>query len=303
MNGKYLAVMAVAAISISACSTKTPSCSEKDSVDLVTQLMGEHAGKLAESALTFTQIKSEQIVSQIKFDVTNIRTSGHDEATGKYTCDADVVASLPPEAEKVLGNSLATALVFSNGLGSARVNGGKLTESISYTVQLTDDKEHVYVEVPQGGNDVAEAAVALVIRSEVSKAQQKAMSGPAAAQPAVAQGAEAAPPTDAASAEVDPGCPGVDQSTTEGQLECISTKYKAADADLNSTYKQLMSSLAESDKTKLKTEQREWVKSKESKCAEAAKEFEGGTLEQVTKSDCALQQTVERVSYLKAYKK
>lgn len=282
MKWKYLSVIAFLAFALSACSTKTPSCSDPESVSLVKQLFGKHADKTAESVLTSSQFKPEQITSQIKSDVANIRTSGYDKAIGKYTCQADIVVSLPSKAKQLLSNSQVASRLSDNEV--FRVEGENLVESITYTVQLTDDKKHVYVEIPEGGSDVAEAAIALVLLLEVNKAQSVTSPG-------------------ASASEDDPMCPGIDTSSTVGLRECIGIKFKASDANLNSTYKKLMATLSDSEKAKIKSEQREWIKQQKSKCDEAGKEFEGGTFQAVAIDDCYLQTTEERLSYLRSYGK
>lgn len=97
-------------------------------------------------------------------------------------------------------------------------------------------------------------------------------------------------------------CKGLDLSITAEQVECLDRKYAAADKELNNIYKQTMSSLAESRKSALKKEQVTWIKEKESKCAKAGKEQEGGTLETVMIKDCFVQMTEQRVAYLKTFK-
>ncbi len=97
-------------------------------------------------------------------------------------------------------------------------------------------------------------------------------------------------------------CKGLDLSITAEQLECLDRKYSTADKELNILYKQKMADLDESKKSSLKKEQIAWVKEKESKCAQAGKEMQGGTLETVMIKDCMVQMTEQRVAYLRNIK-
>ncbi len=97
-------------------------------------------------------------------------------------------------------------------------------------------------------------------------------------------------------------CKRLDLSITAEQIECLNRKYAAVDKELNNIYKQTMSRLEESRKSALKKEQVAWIKGKESKCAQAGKEMEGGTLETVMIKDCFVQITEQRVTYLKNFK-
>jgi uncharacterized protein YecT (DUF1311 family) len=63
-----------------------------------------------------------------------------------------------------------------------------------------------------------------------------------------------------------------------------------------------MSRLDASRKAALKKEQVAWIKEKESKCAKAGKEAEGGSLEAVMIKDCFVQETEQRLTYLKSFK-
>lgn len=97
-------------------------------------------------------------------------------------------------------------------------------------------------------------------------------------------------------------CNGIDTDTMIGLRECLDKKYTSTDKDLNDVYKQIMAGLDAGRKATLKTEQIAWIKEKEAKCEEAAKEFEGGAQESVSKLDCFVSMTEKRLSYLKSYK-
>jgi len=65
--------------------------------------------------------------------------------------------------------------------------------------------------------------------------------------------------------------------------------------------RELMASLDDARKPTLKCEQIAWIKEKESKCAKAGKEAEGGSMEGILINDCKIAMTEERVAYLHAY--
>lgn len=96
-------------------------------------------------------------------------------------------------------------------------------------------------------------------------------------------------------------CKGLDMAVTADQYECQSRKFSKADGELNATYKELMASLEEARRPALKREQIAWIKEKESKCAKAGKEAEGGSMEGILINDCKIAMTEERVEYLHAY--
>lgn len=108
-------------------------------------------------------------------------------------------------------------------------------------------------------------------------------------------------PVPAAATDSDDICPDLDQAITADQIDCLDRKFAKADGELNKAYKSLMASLSDSQKAVLKQEQIKWIKEKESKCDEAGKEFEGGTLEIVSIKDCMVEMTEKRLSYLNSY--
>ena len=151
--------------------------------------------------------------------------------------------------------------------------------------------------------------ILIAAADELSKANQKSQTSvPSPAQPQTQPSNEqpqqsAKPEKNNDTAVEQSGiCKGLDLSITAEQLECLDRKYSAADKELNILYKQKMAGLDESKKSALKKEQIAWIKEKESKCAQAGKEMEGGTLETVMIKDCTVQMTEQRVAFLKSIK-
>jgi len=137
-------------------------------------------------------------------------------------------------------------------------------------------------------------------QAQLQEDQRKAEA--AAAQQAAAQTVAQTEQADQSTVEQDGICKGLDMAVTSDQYECQGRKYEKADGALNATYKQLMASLEESRKAALKREQISWIKEKESKCAKAGKEVEGGSMEGILINDCKITMTEERLAYLRDYK-
>ncbi|AMD96010.1 hypothetical protein AXF11_04585 [Leptotrichia sp. oral taxon 847] len=89
----------------------------------------------------------------------------------------------------------------------------------------------------------------------------------------------------------------LDSGVTSEMVNANDELYKAWDVELNKVYKLLMERLPNGEKEKLKNTQRAWVKNKEVKANEAAKEAEGGTLANVlysgTIADLIKNRTIE----------
>lgn len=114
--------------------------------------------------------------------------------------------------------------------------------------------------------------------------------------------AESAPVAPVSTVEQSDICQGLNMEITADQNECLGRKFTQADRQLNETYKQLMASLDETRRVALKKEQIAWIKVKEAKCIQAGKEFEGGSMEAVAIEDCKVQETEQRLAYLRDYR-
>ena len=87
----------------------------------------------------------------------------------------------------------------------------------------------------------------------------------------------------------------LDSGVTSEMVNANNELYEAWDKELNKVYKLLMEKLPADRKEKLKKDQRAWVKIKEEKANEAAKEADGGTLAGVLYSGTATGLTKDRV--------
>lgn len=95
--------------------------------------------------------------------------------------------------------------------------------------------------------------------------------------------------------------PCANAETTAEINECAKKKFEEADKELNVAYKEVMAKLDEKKKSDLKNEQRTWIKKKEAKCKEEAKEVEGGTIGTSVYMGCLTEITKQRTQELKSY--
>lgn len=197
------------------------------------------------------------------------RATAHDDKIKKYSCEAKLIA------------------------------GDAYQLPITYASQLDDKNQHI---VSVGGImrvDLVSVHAVIkenLIKTKAPKSETTQVQAPA---PAVAPDEQQKQSSSVVQSGI---CKGLDLSITAEQIECFERKYSAADKELNDIYKQTMSRLDESRRAALKKEQIAWIKEKETKCAQAGKEVEGGTLETVMIKDCLVQMTEQRVTYLKNIK-
>lgn len=144
-KSKIVATLVVVAIIFSGCAKKTPSCSDEQTVDLLKQVVMKELDK--------DNVGAPALSIQIHLD--DMLTKEHNEKVGSYTCRAKLIIDLPADL-KDMGSTMMD--MKSNkewqkgnqrivaALKDAGFDGKSLTQSIDYSVQLTDNNEKLFVE-------------------------------------------------------------------------------------------------------------------------------------------------------------
>lgn len=296
----------VAVMALAGCNgvmTAGGGCSDADTIETLRRVVQDNSLAAAGSNSSDAELIRQGWASgKVAMAVESIRTTAKDDAIKKSTCAAIMKVPLAPAViEGMAGNLAGLAMLGAAGM---KRSGDALAVDIAYSSQQTDDGKQVYVELQRGG-EIARAAGVIVYAATVPAAPPAApvaAAPPPAVPPPAPQAAAPTPTRDAAKANDDPQCQGLDLAVTADQLECLGRNFKAADADLNDAYKRVMDGFPEDRKTALRTEQRAWLANKAKACKEAGAEFAGGTMEAVARADCEVKQTKERAAFLAALK-
>ncbi len=299
------------------CSFAAPqiSCSAPGTQEIVKQTFTDHIVNSLKSAAgvgNSAQIgPAIQAVRSLDISLNAIRTEAHDASINKYDCQADFVVGLPPATiQAVQGSPLMMAALQQDGV---EVTNRGVAAPVSYTSQLTDDKQQQYVTA-SGLQPLADAVNTLVVTPALEAQTQDATtpSGPTARDGATAdtQSPESSPAganggpagRNTSSVEKTGICKGLDMSITSEQLQCLDMEFSAADKRLNQDYKHLMAKLDATQKSALKRNEIAWIKEKREKCGHAGDQFKGGSMEQVVVRDCEVQMTKKRAEYLEHYR-
>lgn len=81
--------------------------------------------------------------------------------------------------------------------------------------------------------------------------------------------------------------------------QCAVNAYKAADAELNQVYKQLVAKLDDEEKAQLKEAQNAWIKYRDANCDFVADQYKGGTMRPMIYAGCLQDVTKKRTTELK----
>lgn len=90
-------------------------------------------------------------------------------------------------------------------------------------------------------------------------------------------------------------CDGEDQTNMN---LCAKQRYDASDAQLNVTWKALLTHLDKATKAKLVVVERDWIKFRDGQCACEASGFEGGSMQPLIHFGCMRRLTEERIGHL-----
>jgi hypothetical protein len=143
-----LLTMAAMALALQGCGTSA-SCGDSGTVQLIKDdFYNKVAGFMPQESADALQ----QIKNRVKLTLSTITTDNQDPQVGKYWCSAVMQADLSSDAKDLvpaLENAIGDASVRGISLG-VHQDGKTLTANISYTSQLTEDKQHV---IQLGGDE------------------------------------------------------------------------------------------------------------------------------------------------------
>ena len=83
---------------------------------------------------------------------------------------------------------------------------------------------------------------------------------------------------------------------------CAARDFRAADAELNIRYGEVMNTLSPQMRTKLRTEQRAWLRERDPACKRAARAYEGGSIWPLIFDSCLEKSTRKRTAELERWK-
>ncbi len=86
--------------------------------------------------------------------------------------------------------------------------------------------------------------------------------------------------------------------TQRDMNQCASDEYRAADAQLNETYGELMDMLDRDRRHALVAAEREWISERDAHCRSETAESEGGTMHPMLYMGCLTQMTMARTRML-----
>ena len=223
-------------------------------------------------------------IQQVKFEISDVRTSKEDPNSTKKFCTGNLRVSFPAnvldEADETLAvTENGTVSDFADGYDYQR-NANGFVIPINYTVQPTDDGESIYAELEDGDNafDFISGLLAAqilrprVVEEQINRERQEA---------------------EQAKAERD-----AEAAAVAADLADAKAANQLSEQSINATW----GALEQDTRNQLLTVQRAWIKKKETSCQlEAARSSIDETDRQISKLRCTARMNNERDRYLENY--
>jgi predicted small lipoprotein YifL len=90
--------LAAATLALAGCGNKTPSCTDPAAVDLVKTIYQQSFDKELSAMSDERKQRVQYTAKDTKISVDSIRTASADDAVGKRTCEAQLIATVPADA-------------------------------------------------------------------------------------------------------------------------------------------------------------------------------------------------------------
>lgn len=286
-----IVIVAIAAMTLSACGKTSVTCSDTDAVSALETAIREGLEKTVverakgpdgKSLISTSEIRAA--IAQIKLVIENVRTTKEDPNSTKRFCTGNLKIVFPAatftdadRARELAGVSNITQMA-----DSANVEKGAdyLKSNLDYNVQPTDDGKKIIAEFENADSKIdvfGEVVAASLLKTRIETENRKQQE-----QVALAEKQQ----TDALNAERN--------ATLEGAM----LARKTADTSLNTIWQ----ALEPSTRQQLLPQQRTWIKQKDASCKVRGLQFSSEPLEQrAAEAQCQAETSSQRASELQQY--
>ena len=133
-------------IALTGCGNKTPSCTDPAEVDLVKTIYQQSFDKELSAMSDERRQRVQYTAKDTKISVESIRTASADDAVGKRTCEAQLIATVPADAVPTIPE-LKNQLRSIYDAQGVSMDGTAIKGQVTYTAQRTEDKGELMVSL------------------------------------------------------------------------------------------------------------------------------------------------------------
>jgi predicted small lipoprotein YifL len=131
---------------LAGCGSKTPSCSDPATIDLVKKIYQQSFDKERSSASEERQKRIQYTAKDTTISLDSITTASADDAVGKKTCEAQLVVTVPDDAVPQLAD-MKTILQATYEPQGVSMSGNAIKGRVTYAAQRTEDKGELLVSL------------------------------------------------------------------------------------------------------------------------------------------------------------
>lgn len=131
---------------LTGCGSKTPSCTDPAAIDLVKTIYQQSFDKELSAMSDERKERVQYTAKDTNISVESIRTASADDAAGKRTCEAQLIASVPADAVPTIAElkNQLRSIYDSQGVS---MEGTAIKGQVTYTAQRTEDKGELMVSL------------------------------------------------------------------------------------------------------------------------------------------------------------
>jgi len=133
-------------LALTGCGNKTPSCADPATVDLVKTIYQQSLAKELSAMSDERRQRVQYTAKETTISVESIRTASTDDAVGKRTCEARLIATVPADAVPTVPATTNQLRSFYDAQGVS-MEGNAIKGQVTYTAQRTEDKGELLVSL------------------------------------------------------------------------------------------------------------------------------------------------------------
>lgn len=138
--------LSAAVLALAGCGNKTPSCTDPEAINLVKTIYQQSFDKELAVMSDERKERVQYTAKDTKISVESIRGASADDAVGKRTCEAQLIATVPADAVPTVPE-LKNQLRSIYDVQGVSMEGTAIKGQVTFTAQRTEDKGELLVSL------------------------------------------------------------------------------------------------------------------------------------------------------------
>lgn len=289
-KAKAVSAIIVSLLTLCGCGNQKATCSSPDGADVLSKMIKDAAEsklsniKNSDGSQAFDSSTIRSIINKITISIEDVRTSKDEANSTKVSCEANLKIAIPSQvlddAQSARSEANLGTIQTLTASNSLKQDSGGFTKPIEYNLQKTDDGKKIYAET-------ADHKSAAEFITEIA--------GSAMMKPLIeAKKVELTKKEEEAAKAAEEQQKKIEEEATIAAL----AQAKHDNSMANQTIDELWKSIPEDERKMMLSEQRAWIKKKESDCSQLAAKESKQADRDITKLNCDTTSTQVRIADL-----